>query len=556
LALEKLHLTLDTVQAGKELPNITLGAELTGLVGNVRTYLPVEERGGDPFAEATGYLERAYISVIDGGVQPYLVGVPDGALKAAQPAPLVIFLHGYDPTIDKNRWWEAKDFAATCGRNGCFLAIPFARSNTDFQTCGEVDVLDVVAEMKRHYRIDPERVYLYGYSMGGMGVYTLAAHHPDDFAAGIVMAGRADNPLQNYSAVENFHPFKQLLIRSEQPLALCENLLNFPLRIYHGNDDPVVPKSEALRMAARFKELGADAQLFLKPGGHGFGFDLLLEDEPLQWLLSKKRLAETASCSRVMNVYSLSHAKQGALTVFAYSGGLDAIRIKWTEQNGMPHIAEKSPNVLSIVERPAPLPPAEPGAKSPGLCGPVRQAICAPFTLVYGTIGNAAANALNKHNAERFAAEWFAFTRSKAVLKADTEISPDEMKARNLFLFGEEQDNAIHKAAAPNLPIAVKNGSVTIAGQTDTLSPNRGVIYVAPNPLPGCAGRAVVILAGLPYGDKLGANHKLDLIPDFLFYDDTFDIDGTSTNHALCAGYFNGRWKLDPQTTWRFAPQK
>src|SRR4029079_4264683 len=124
-----------------------------------------------------------------------------GAADGNASFPLVIFLHGYDPNINKHRWWEAKDFSAVCARHDAFMAIPFGRSNTDFQSCGEVDVLDVIAEMKKLYLIDTQRIYLYGYSMGGMGVYTLAAHNADLFAAGIVLAGRADNPLLNYAAM-------------------------------------------------------------------------------------------------------------------------------------------------------------------------------------------------------------------------------------------------------------------------------------------------------------------------------------------------------------------
>src|SRR4029078_4436770 len=173
----------------------------------------------------------------------------------------------------------AKDFSAVCARHDAFMAIPFGRSNTDFQSCGEVDVLDVIAEMKKLYRIDPQRIYLYGYSMGGMGVYTLAAHNAYLFAAGIVLAGRADNPLLNYAAMDNFHPFKQVLMHADNPISLCENLINLPLRIYHRNEDPVVAKTQDIRMNSRFKALKADVQLILKNGGHTFGFEVLEEDE-------------------------------------------------------------------------------------------------------------------------------------------------------------------------------------------------------------------------------------------------------------------------------------
>ncbi len=37
--------------------------------------------------------------------------------------------------------------------------------------------------MSRRYRVDPDRIYLMGHSMGGYGTNNLATHHPDLFAA-------------------------------------------------------------------------------------------------------------------------------------------------------------------------------------------------------------------------------------------------------------------------------------------------------------------------------------------------------------------------------------
>src|SRR5207244_4527433 len=130
--------------------------------------------------------------------------------------PLVIFLHGYVPSYDKHhRWDEMSDFNNLFEKHNAFLALPFARSNTDFQSGGEVDVLDVIAEMKRVYPIDDYRVYLYGYSMCGMAVYHIAGHYPDLFAGCIVLAGRADSPLQNRRPLENFALYKQWLIHAD-----------------------------------------------------------------------------------------------------------------------------------------------------------------------------------------------------------------------------------------------------------------------------------------------------------------------------------------------------
>ena len=544
LAIEKIKLFVEGIQNGTVDADTEVAKEIAELLENAHRFAEIEEQGKDPFEGKSGYMVRGYTSAIDDGVQPYIVSVPAAATaKNADTFPLIVFLHGYDPNMNKHRWWEAKDYAAVCARNGCFLAIPFGRLNTDFQSCGEVDVLDVIKEMKAHYRIDPDRVYLCGISMGGMGVYSLAAHNPEQFAAAMVLAGRADSPLQNNTALENFHPFKQWLINADNPISLCENLTNIPLRIYHGQDDAVVPATQAIRMSAALKKAGCDPKLLLVPGGHRSGFDILREDEPVRWLLSNKRNANPAT--HRIKTYSMQYLPDGA--VAETTNALEPIEVEW-KGGGKDQldIIKKSANVLGFAMPNL----TDARRKNKDLCGPVRQAFCGPFTIVYGTKGTPAANEFNRKNAERFADEWLQFTRSKAKIKADIDVTPEEKRDRNLFLFGEEQDNALHAELAKDLPISVKDGNVAIAGKTVPLA-GKGILYIFPSTFSG-RKRAVVICAGIPYGEKIGVNHKLDLIPDFLLYDSTFDTDGTGTNHALCAGFFDNAWKLDDKLSWWF----
>jgi pimeloyl-ACP methyl ester carboxylesterase len=46
-----------------------------------------------------------------------------------------------------------------------------------------VDVLEVIADVRKHYDIDPDRIYLMGHSMGGYGTNRIGMHFPDLFAA-------------------------------------------------------------------------------------------------------------------------------------------------------------------------------------------------------------------------------------------------------------------------------------------------------------------------------------------------------------------------------------
>jgi dienelactone hydrolase len=46
-----------------------------------------------------------------------------------------------------------------------------------------MDVMEVLRDVQRHYRVDPSRIYLMGHSMGGYGTNNVATRHPDLFAA-------------------------------------------------------------------------------------------------------------------------------------------------------------------------------------------------------------------------------------------------------------------------------------------------------------------------------------------------------------------------------------
>lgn len=560
LAVEELRLYLTKIEEGEERVNNEVGARLLALLESAKRCLNLEEQGRDPHEGRTGYFERAYVSRIDDGVQPYFIHVPTAwasAKAAGKPDrfPLVVFLHGYVPSYDKHRWWdEMPEFNMLFERNNAFAVLPFGRSNTDFQSCGEVDVLDVIAEARRMYPIDEDRIYLYGYSMGGMATYHLAAHHPDLFAAAIVMAGRADSPLQNKQPLTKFHPYKQWLIHADNPISLCENFANIPVRIYHGTHDQFISLDEAKRMAARLTELGCDAKLTVVRGDHFFGFEVMTSEEPLQWLLAQKRKAAPERAR--MKAYSLKYAKHRPLTVTATTGELTPIEAEWTANGGAAELGRISPNVVQYALNGKVSKPLDEKTlrKTPQCCGPIRDAICGPFLIVYGTSGSPEANERNKKTADQFAQEWFAFTRSRAKVKADKDVTGEEKQTKNLFLLGEEQENLLHAAAAKSLPFAVKDGQVAIAGKTQPLA-GKGFMYVYPSPLRAAGSNAVVVVCvGLWYGRAVAPNHKFDLLPDFILYDDKVDADTTSTNRFLCAGFFDGEWKVDQKLMWWAEP--
>ena len=139
-----------------------------------------------------------YTSSVDGqnlGAKLYTPPAYDA--DAEGPVPLVIFLHGANlrgmlPNElvaelgqrrwigvgpDGRRWNLAKD------RCWWQYSVSYVDSDDPDIGPGQQDILDAITWAQENYSIDPRRIYLAGYSMGGRGAYTIGLKNPDMFAA-------------------------------------------------------------------------------------------------------------------------------------------------------------------------------------------------------------------------------------------------------------------------------------------------------------------------------------------------------------------------------------
>ncbi|MGH8263800.1 MAG: prolyl oligopeptidase family serine peptidase, partial [Steroidobacteraceae bacterium] len=131
-----------------------------------------------------GFVRLAYEDEVDGSTQfcrAYLP--PDYA--ASHASPLVIFLHGYNPPNPRYvGWWSAADRHNDIADHRKVIYVePHARGNTQYVGIGEQDVLRCLEEAKRRFKVDANRVYLTGESMGGSGTWIIGSNHPELFAA-------------------------------------------------------------------------------------------------------------------------------------------------------------------------------------------------------------------------------------------------------------------------------------------------------------------------------------------------------------------------------------
>jgi hypothetical protein len=162
-------------------------------------------------------------SRIDSSVQPMTLLVPSD-YDPHHPYPLVVALHGAKGCLIGHAFSVKPNF---------ITAAPHGRGQTGYRDFGEVDVFEAMEEVKRRYKVDEERIYLTGHSMGGGGTFRLAVRYPHLWAAIAPMASAGARPFE-----------------------WLRNLLHIPTLFYHGSEDEVVPVQMAREAANYIRKLG------------------------------------------------------------------------------------------------------------------------------------------------------------------------------------------------------------------------------------------------------------------------------------------------------------
>ena len=200
-------------------------------------------RNGQPLNRAHGLQVRGYRSEIDGSAQPYGLEIPANIDLTLGPnatkVPLYVWLHGRgDKTTDlhfiQQRLSKPGQFKISDG----IVLHPFGRHCMGYKSAGEIDVLDAIEHTISEYPVDPDRIALMGFSMGGAGAWHIGAHYAQHFAVVHAGAGFAETAEYNRLQLANYpHPVVQQLWGNYDVPAYARNLLNIPVVAYSGEID-------------------------------------------------------------------------------------------------------------------------------------------------------------------------------------------------------------------------------------------------------------------------------------------------------------------------------
>jgi len=150
---------------------------------------------------------RAYKSKYDDTLQPYIVALPK-TKKLKEKIPLLVILKPYTG-LNKIQFSLKQRY----GTSDLLKLWVYSRGDSGFMGLSERDVLEVIELVCKDYKIDRDRIYLQGISLGGFGCWWIGGRHPDLFA------GIAANGAYVFTYTKNFLnlPINQSWMKPNNP---------------------------------------------------------------------------------------------------------------------------------------------------------------------------------------------------------------------------------------------------------------------------------------------------------------------------------------------------
>jgi predicted peptidase len=196
----------------------------------------------------------------------YLLFLPERYDKADKRWPMILFLHGSGESgrdLNKVKIHGPPKIVETKKDFPFILVSP--QCPNSHRGWGPNALNALLADIVSHYKVDRERIYLTGLSMGGYGTWALAAAYPHWFAAIAPICGGGD-----------------------PDDAKC--LKGLPIWVFHGAKDKTVPLARSQEMVDALRKVGADVRLTVYPAaGHDSWTQTYDNPELYKWLLKHKR---------------------------------------------------------------------------------------------------------------------------------------------------------------------------------------------------------------------------------------------------------------------------
>lgn len=222
----------------------------------------------------------AFRAEVDETVQRYVLLRPSD-WRADQAYPLLVALHGHGA----DRWQYIKEERGECRgardvalRHGMILVSPDYRAPDSWMgPAAEADVVQIIGHLRKSHKI--RKIILAGGSMGGAGVLTFTALHPD-LVHGVV----SENGMANLVEYEGFQDSRTKWYggdKQQRPEEYRKRSAEFfpdrftmPIAFTAGGNDTSVPPQSVLRLAEAVGKTNANTLLlYREDGGHATDYE-------------------------------------------------------------------------------------------------------------------------------------------------------------------------------------------------------------------------------------------------------------------------------------------
>lgn len=234
-------------------------------------------KGESVAVSTTGFVFKSVpIPGAPGAEMEYVVYVPrEYSADRGAAWPAIMFLHGRGESgtdgqkmiaqgIGTNILWNASRWPA--------IVVMPQKPDADQQwETYDAAVMSILEQVRKEYRVDPDRIALTGLSQGGHGTWMLGAMHPQTWCALAPICGYADS---NGG--------------SSTPQWIAERVKDLPIWTFHGDADDVVLPGQTEAIVAALKSAGAKSvKMTLYPGVNHGSWDRAYAEKELPGFLMK-----------------------------------------------------------------------------------------------------------------------------------------------------------------------------------------------------------------------------------------------------------------------------
>lgn len=185
--------------------------------------------------------------------------------------PLVVYLHGANDTVSRDIQLYQADIQQ---KHPCFILTPkcleanqgWGNTWIDKHSTATGNTIQLIDSLLKIYPVDTDRLYIYGISMGGFGVFAVLQKNQGKFAAAYSVCGGSDTKA-------------------------APALLNTPLWIFHGAEDDVVPVRLSRDVYTEIKNKGGKLVHYTEYPGvkHNSWENVAREPGLIEWLFSQRK---------------------------------------------------------------------------------------------------------------------------------------------------------------------------------------------------------------------------------------------------------------------------